>query len=221
MSFTAERDEDDLVKRVMALRSDTSDALSDTEITAIVASVVDSMRGDFSSADLKLCHELEALVEYIQAAKAEISSLRPDKISSEHIPNATDELDAIVNATEVATNTIMAGAEVIEEVAAQLGGEQADKLVNAVTSIYEACSFQDITGQRIGKVVGTLQRIEGWVFDLVEAFGHEIERLADETPPNGQPAESQEDDSKLMNGPQLEGEGKSQAEIDALLASFD
>ena len=184
MSFTAERDEDDLVKRVMALRSDTSDALSDTEITAIVASVVDSMRGDFSSADLKLFHELEALVEYIQAAKAEISSLRPDKISSEHIPNATDCWTPSSAPPRWPRTASWRRREVIEEVAAQQDGEQAEKLVNAVTSIYEACSFQDITGQRIGKVVGTLQRIEGWVFDLVEAFGHEIERLADETPQN-------------------------------------
>ena len=32
-----------------------------------------------------------------------------------------------------------------------------------VTRIYEACSFQDITGQRIGKVVTALKAIEGRV----------------------------------------------------------
>lgn len=212
--------DDDLAQRVMALRSQPSDTLSREEMASIVESVVDSMNGDFSGADLKLFHELEALVEYIQSAKREISALRPDKISSEHIPTATDELDAIVTATEVATNGIMEAAEIIEEVAGELEGEQADKLINAVTEIYEACGFQDITGQRIGKVVGTLKRIEGWASELVTAFGGELDEFVDEDAVAPEEPEA-DGDGVLLNGPQLEGQGRSQEEIDALLASFD
>ena len=49
----------------------------------------------------------------------------------------------------------------------------AAKLQDAVTQIYEACSFQDITGQRITKVVTTLKAIEGKVAHIISTFGAE------------------------------------------------
>ena len=51
------------------------------------------------------------------------------------------------------------------------GGEAAAKLQAATTKIYEACSFQDITGQRITKVVTTLKTIESKVAHIVNTFG--------------------------------------------------
>ena len=52
-----------------------------------------------------------------------------------------------------------------------LTGEPATKLQDATTRIYEACSFQDITGQRITKVVTTLKTIEAKVAQIVATFG--------------------------------------------------
>jgi chemotaxis protein CheZ len=95
-------------------------------------------------------------------------------------------------------------------------------LQGAVTRIYEACSFQDITGQRIGKVVTALKAIEGRIASVVSA--------ASGMPgPNAAPApvaapaqdNKRTEGEKLANGPQLPGAGVSQSEIDRLLASFD
>ena len=57
--------------------------------------------------DQLLFSELKELALYIQKARTDIAAIRPADISGEHIPLATDELDAVVGATEDATNKIM------------------------------------------------------------------------------------------------------------------
>ena len=104
--------------------------------------------------EVSLLSEVEALGRTISTAKAEIAALRVDDINASHIPFATDELDAIVAHTASATNAILESCETLDEVGAAVSGEVAAKLTGATTRIYEACSFQDITGQRITKVVG-------------------------------------------------------------------
>jgi chemotaxis protein CheZ len=180
--------------------------------------MLQSLRGDLSEVDLKVYAELEGLAKYILAAKREIAALRPDDITSEHLPKAADELDAIVGSTEEATNGILQAMELLEGLTAQMPAELAEQVTNAVTRVYESCNFQDITGQRITKVVKTLKHIEDRVEALVAAFGDEIQKYrdahpADKPPPTG--------DETLLNGPQLPDEASKQAEIDALLASFD
>ncbi|MHA1563982.1 MAG: protein phosphatase CheZ [Alphaproteobacteria bacterium] len=217
----------------MGQEQEAGDQVSDTEVvssvecddvtidavTSVVRKALDTMDGDISATDLKVIREIESISEYIQKSKRDVAAIRPDKISSEHIPEATDELDAIVTATEDATNSIMEAAELIEGVADKLEGDQAQILVDAVTSIYEACGFQDITGQRVGKIVTVMQNIEGKIAALVETFADEIEKLQADDPE--QEVSENKDDADLLNGPQLEHDAQSQDEIDALLASFD
>jgi chemotaxis protein CheZ len=102
----------------------------------------------------------------------------------------------------------------LDEAAASLTGEAATKLQDATTRIYEACSFQDITGQRITKVVGTLKAIEAKVAQIVATFGtrgHEV--AITET--------AEVTDSALLNGPQHPTVAMDQSDIDKLLASFE
>ncbi len=125
------------------------------EVAAVVHGIVASLQGDLSAADIKLFQELEGLARYIENARQEITALRTDEIRTQHIPTATDELDAIVTATEEATGTILDAAENIESIAGSLDGSPAEELGKIVTNIYEACNFQDVTGQCISKVVNT------------------------------------------------------------------
>ncbi len=149
-------------------------SVSRAEIAEVVSALLAEMEGDLSEDNLKLFAELESLSRYITTAKSEIAALRPDEITAQHLPKATDELDAIVGATEVATNSILAAMESLENIAGELPPEQGEKVTEAVTQVYEACSFQDITGQRITKVVTALKHIEEKVDALVAAFGDEI-----------------------------------------------
>lgn len=203
-----------------------ADPLTREEISVIVADAVKGMKGDINATDLRLYSELEALAAYIQSAKQEIATVQVDAISTTHIPTATDELDAVVDATADATNNIMNACDEISAVAGAVGGEHGDKLNAIVTNIFEACNFQDITGQRITKVVKTLKHIETQVMRLVEVFGQHGAGQGGQT---GGAAASQtqtstvssNDEQGLLNGPQLPGNAINQDEIDKLLADFD
>ena len=152
---------------------------------------------------------LARLATIIENARRDIASLRPDEIRQKHLPSATDELDAIVAATATATGDILDAAEKISSMADAVGSS---KLTDEVTRIFEACSFQDITGQRITKVVRTLKEIEAKVGDLVRAFGS-IETAAGGPDAHG---DGPSGDEALLNGPQLPANARSQADIDAI-----
>ena len=208
-----------IASQLQALRK--ADAsLDPEEIVSIVEAIVETIEGDMSAVSLKVYADIEALARYINTARSEIADLRPDDINAEHLPAATDELSAIVGSTEQATNTIFEAVESIETLAEKMPEEIADQVSMAITSIYEACGFQDITGQRITKVVTALQKVESKVDALLHAFGDDL-MPADvpkkpekkTTAPSGAPARP---DEGLMNGPQLPEDAISQDDIDAL-----
>lgn len=206
----------DLELRLDAIRQEHGDTVQVDQIGEVVRAMLDTMAGDISAGDLRLYRELESLSRYIHAAKEEIAALRPGEIKNEFIASATDELDAIVGATEAATNEIMDAAESLSSLTPVLDKEVANRLDEITTRIFEACTFQDITGQRITKVVRALKEIEDRVESLVKMFGAEFN---DGSTKSDAPKELTDQD--LLNGPQLPGNGTNQADIDALLASFD
>jgi chemotaxis protein CheZ len=192
------------------------------ELMAMVEGIVASMEGDLSPMSIKLYAELEQLAHFIQKAKSEIAQLRPDEIRDQHLPTATDELEAIVGATETATNGILNAVEQIENLTGEMAPELAEKVSEAVTQVYESCNFQDITGQRISKVVKALQHIESKVDGLLSAFGDELtkHRGAAQAAPADPSKQDASGDQALLNGPQLPQAAKGQADIDALFDSL-
>lgn len=166
-----------------------------------------------------LKNEVRALSLAIQNTKAEIAALRPQNSDDDRLIAVTNELDAIVASTEGATNGILEAAEKIDTLAGQLQAQTTDGFCShvsedireAVVAIFEACNFQDITGQRITKVVKTLQYIEDRVNKMIEIWG------ADTFDDVESPTEvTQDDEAHLLNGPQLENQGVSQSDIDKL-----
>jgi len=195
-------------------------------IEAAVRAVLGTMAGDLTAKEAALGAELEGLGRTIARADAEIAALKVEDITDAHIPSATDELDAIVGHTAQATNEILDCCETLEQLQNQLSGDAADTLQGAVTRIYEACSFQDITGQRIGKVVIALKAIEARIAAVVSTASGmpagDIEADGENGAGQSGAADAKRTEGeKLANGPQLPGAGVSQSEIDRLLASFD
>ena len=204
---------DELAQRLADIRARYPDSAPEV-VADVVRAVLGTMSGDLSAHETSLLAEVEQLGKMIASAKAEIAALRVDDITQAHIPFATDELDAIVEHTATATNAILNSCETLDAVADSLSGEEAAKLQDATTRIYEACSFQDITGQRITKVVGTLKTIEAKVAQIVAAFG------GGEAEIEGLPSEAA-DEASLLNGPQHPTVAMDQSDIDRLLASFE
>jgi chemotaxis protein CheZ len=213
MAATIDRDLD---LQLQALRQQKGDMVKVEDVGEVVRSLLTTLSGEMSVADLKLYHEVEALSQYIHRAKAELAQLRPDDIQSRYIASATDELDAIVGATENATNTILDTAEKLEELSRELEPDKAHRLSEATTMIFEACNFQDITGQRITKVVRALKHIEERVEALVSAFGPEMAAKDESDPPDDSTAPKVVTDEELLNGPQMPNKAHDQAAIDAL-----
>lgn len=130
---------------------------------------------------------------------------------------AAGELGAVAEAMEKSTHTILRSAEAIgtraEKLAEVSESEDASgsarEIQDQLIHIFEACNFQDLAGQRIGKAIETLCRLDGEFSRLLANGSHRGHSQAGlrETVKDG-----------LLNGPRLDGEAGhvSQGDIDAL-----
>ncbi|MBU8543335.1 MULTISPECIES: protein phosphatase CheZ [Roseomonadaceae] len=125
--------------------------------------------------------------------------------------NSGLELEAVVQATEAAANTIMEAAEAIQDWVAT-GGKDLDAvaaIAERVNSIFEACSFQDVTGQRIRRAIQHLQQVETMLETMIpEGVRPEV------------PREQVEVKTAIRTVETPAGGDLGQAAIDALLDDF-
>src|SRR5258708_32990095 len=128
-------------ERLKSIRSRVVPMPTPEVIERVVTEVVSSLSGDITLADLQLYREIEALADYIQTARREIAGLRPNDIREQHIPMATDELDAVVTATADATGIILGAMEDVERLAVGLPADRSERLGEIVIKVYEACGF--------------------------------------------------------------------------------
>ncbi|MEC7703583.1 MAG: protein phosphatase CheZ [Pseudomonadota bacterium] len=185
------------------------------KVVKIISSVLSKVSEAEEISRESLYKDLKDLQDIIHDARKEISFARPSDIQDKHIPTATDELDLIVKSTEEATSSIMDSCEILEQEADKEGGPSAFVVSEEVTKIYEACSFQDLTGQRVTKVISSLVTIEEKVSKMIDILGS---RLPGMDVPEEEEATG---DAALMNGPQAPDKAISQDDIDKLLAEFD
>lgn len=183
----------------------------ETGLSGRVSGVMADMLGDVSSINLQIYGKVELLARLIDRMKGDIGRMRQGEPGRCDLSSATDELDAVVSDSATAAGTILEAAEAMEDVAGRCDAADRAKLQAAAAHIYEACSFQDLSGQRITKVVRALRQVESGLQLLLRTFGGPHPE-----PANGAP----KGDAALLNGPQLPSKAQSQDEIDALLASF-
>ena len=201
------------------------------ELKALRQDIINGAKGELapstvSEEDVNAKEDLERIRKqisemaiHIEQAKTQIASLRHPKANDDRLMAAANELDAIVKDTEMATHDILESAEAMDDLSQTIKNatsddfirQNAEQIAFIVTKVFESCNFQDITGQRINKVVGTLQFIEERVHNMIEIWGVEA---FDDLPV--QKMEAEVTDTDLLNGPQLEGEGISQDDIDKL-----
>lgn len=205
--------------RLADLKSETGEFVRFDDVAALVAVLMQAAPENQTAMHHLPEDEVRELRSYIESARREIADMGPMHLSQKAIPSASDELDAIVEATREAAEKILDAADEIQEIAGTADDQMVERLGNIATQIYEASSFQDITGQRITKVVATLQHIEEKLVRLAEAFGdtHVGEDAAVEVDDEGLPVNPDD----LLHGPQLPEQASAQDDIDALLASFD
>ncbi len=186
----------------------------------ISTELLDRYRSEMEQAQ-KIKSELDEIYRAIAETKKDIATLHHTGFGEEQLSTVSNQLDAVVAHTESATEVILAAAEQIDtnsaNLAAALTGsenEMASDIQDQVIKIFESCNFQDITGQRITKVIDTLKFIEERVSHMMEIWGG-IESFDGVAPIE---MEKPEGDAALLNGPALPEEDNtaSQDDIDAL-----
>src|SRR5215216_2750020 len=83
------------------------------DIISLAEVAAQSMQGFFQAMDAKVYRELREIAGYIESMRGEIGALQVNDLKNTRIPSAGEELGAIVQATETATNTIMECAEAL------------------------------------------------------------------------------------------------------------
>jgi len=158
---------------------------------------------------------------------------RADQLFSE----AADQLDKILSTTEEATGEIMDIVEKHMEMQSQSnqilhslksGGvtkdqlhslrEMSDSLNADLMTIMTTLSFQDLTGQRIKRIIGAIKNVETIVLDLYLSTGLKVKAHQEAPDMDLDQIEAAADKQVTeLKGPQV---GSNQASVDDLLASL-
>ena len=170
----------------------------------------------------KLKVELDLIHDAINRTKREIATLHGKSFDGQEMAKVNGELGAVVGGTEQATQQILEAVEAIDQAATALSkniSPDQQKLLSEdiqerVVAIFEACNFQDLTGQRISKVMTTMKFIEQHIYTMMEIWGG-VDAIKAHAVPI---VDTREGDAKLLNGPKLDGDvgHASQDDIDAL-----
>ncbi len=226
-AFREERRHQEVMAEIASLRamikSGDGEQQNALDPEAMSQKFMSEFRKELSEA-AKLKVELDAMYEAIAQTKKEIATLHQTTGSKgEEMTRVTNELDAVVIGTEGATENILSAAEFIDETANTLSAridkddaELANDIQDKVVQIFEACNFQDLTGQRITKVVSTLRFVEDRIIQMMDIWGG-IETFKDI---ELEERDLKEGDAALLNGPALESDVDvaTQDDIDALFA---
>jgi chemotaxis protein CheZ len=200
--------------RVAARATDTAAPDKATNGKALQARAEPADAADGAVQSLK--RELALLHDAIARNKHELAVLIGDG-RERRMAHAAGKLGAAVEGMEKATEKILKSTEVIDESARALAATLKDdykrglaqEIQDHVVKIYEACNFQDLSGQRIGHVIETLTMIENQVESMLERHA---------TQPSDAPAAKPAAEPGLLNGPRLDGDSghTSQGDIDKM-----
>jgi len=160
----------------------------------------------------EIMHELGALRAGLAVAAPtprERAHLDGPRLQAEQFTRMARELAAVLKDSEQATQKILAAAEDIDQAANNLSAALKDEIEQGlaqdirdrVIAVFEACNFQDLTSQRVAKVMATLDRTEKEIRRVLAAL-----QEADAAPP--------------VHGPRLDGDRGhvSQGEIDVMFS---
>ncbi len=160
-----------------------------------------------------LQRHLLSISEAIVRTRQEIADLRHEQ----EVGRARDELHAVVQGTEQATDTILTVSETVDDLAGRIARRAQDDATREdalaiqaqMQTVFEACNFQDLTGQRISKVVRTIAFVEERVAEML--------RLWTGSAATAPARDRRSEEDALLNGPALPGAAAvSQDAVDAM-----
>jgi chemotaxis protein CheZ len=179
-------------------------------IHSIVENLSDSYRAELKRVS-GLRNDIGEIDDAIRGTKKELAAIKVGN-NIGGVDVAALELTTVVSQTEAATNDILAAAEAIETMAGAIQSEMTLKsakdlaadIADKVTIIYMACNFQDLSGQRVSRVVDTLNFIESRIHRMIEAWGglQALHELIETEIRNQDEERATEGAAALLTGPQ-------------------
>jgi len=191
-------------------------ALSMEDVGALFEQLSATLHPPENSTETGFSDEIRKLAIFIEQTKNEIVNIAGIQETQDK-EGATLHLDAVIKTTENATQTIMDAVDAIQATADKVGGECQKSVAESVTKIYEACNFQDLTGQRLSKVIKMIDEIDARINNLLKLSGKQVTSSGQGKLEIVKPAPG--NSGHLLSGPQLPDAAPSQADIDALFAS--
>ena len=166
-------------------------------------------------------HELSALANVVARNTRTLMALINDG-KDRRMARAAGDLAAAVESMETATQKVLASVEAIDDCARVLVSALSDDyhhglaqdIQDHVVRVYEACNFQDLAGQRIGKVITTLVMVEEQLTAMIENCNNVTGAARPDKAAGSHPS------GDILNGPRLDGDGghASQRDIDLMFA---
>jgi len=166
-----------------------------------------------------LKHELAAMRDTAARNSRDLNRLIHDG-DERRMLRAADELRASVDGMDLATQKILSAVELIEDNARALSASLksdyerglAQDIQDHIVRIYEACNFQDLTGQRINNVLAIMTMIE----DRIASIAGHSGAVSGASQPPGKATTAA--GNALLNGPKLDDDSghASQTDIDAM-----
>ncbi|MDX5365548.1 MAG: protein phosphatase CheZ [Alphaproteobacteria bacterium] len=152
----------------------------------------------------RLTNECIDLCRSVLRGRKLIDPLVDPAFRTERLKRALDEQKTAIGEMEMAVDRIMSAVERIGEIDFSARADAGEQIASCCEEIMEACCFQDITGQRLTHVMGTLG---------------DVRKGLDELAGGRQSANASPAASGLLNGPALPGDAMEQDAVDKLLAS--
>lgn len=151
----------------------------------------------------RLTNECISLCRSVLRSRKELDPLLDPAFRQEKLQRALNEQKTAISEMEMAVDRIMSAVEKIGEIDFSDTARAGQQVGECCDAIMEACCFQDITGQRLTHVIGTLGEVQRSLDLLAEG------RHAAAPPPAT---------NELLNGPALPGNATGQDAVDRLLA---
>src|SRR4051812_34201207 len=176
LARSAEPGEDGRIGEILSTVQDLRRLLGPAQ--EIAGEVAEAYRKELGAV-YQLKAELDAMKDAIASTRRELATLHRSEFQGKGMRRVAGELDPAVEATEAATTTILAAAEEIETNASMLraagvaigNNDCVGAILDRTVMLYEACNFQDLTGQRITKIVGVLKFVEERLDKVIGGWG--------------------------------------------------
>lgn len=193
-----------------------SENFSLAEVLHLAHSSVKTLKDFLDKLENSVGDDFHQIMDRISQTREDIKQLNTQESDICPIMDAENELKLVVKATEDATHRIMEAAETIMTADADDPASYHRIVEQNIMEIFEACSFQDITGQRINRVVETLDFVDYRIHKIASFLGLENTKRSRDFDEDAFYEKLKRKDALILHGPQNKDEAVSQSDIDNL-----